>query len=42
MASKVFKGLGVPMNVIENLAAMCYVMMWPSEFENRVVNLEWL
>ena len=30
------------MNVLENLAAMCYVMMWASEFENRVVNLEWM
>jgi len=42
MASKLFKGLVLSMNVLENLTAMCYVMIWASEFESRVVNLEWL
>jgi hypothetical protein len=42
MASNLFKGLVLSMNVLENLTAMCYVMIWASEFESRVVNLEWL
>ena len=27
---------------VKNLTAMCYVMIWASEFESSVVNLEWL